>query len=417
MRILLSFFFLLMMGLPLAAQQHRLLRDDLQTLRCEVEGELQSFPVVRLRSGERMEVSFDQMSHDYHRFFYRVEHCDMHWQPTEGLFRSEFLESTQDDILIASHTQSRNTNVLYTHYSFSFPSSEARPTISGNYRITIYDDSSDEPEAVAQVVCAVVEPLVGVGGQVSTNTEIDWNEAHQQLSLTLQAQALQARDLRSELQGVVLQNGSWQHRRTLPPPTHINGTTLLWQHSRELIFPAGNEYRSFEILSTQQAGMRVERIAWIEPLWYATLFADEPRRNYLKWDDRNGTSVVRNIDNQDDATESEYVMTDFCLQMPRLLKGEVWLDGRWAVDAPAAPYRLQYDEARQCYALNLLLKQGYYSYRYLVVGAGEEHSSTAPIEGDYFQTNNDYKVLIYHQSPSDRYQRLVGYGFVNYQHS
>ena len=406
-RISLLFLFCYCCGV-LFPQHHRTLRDDVCTLRCEVDGRLSALPVIQLQGAQSMHVSFDQMSHDNLRFFYRVEHCDFNWKPTEGLFAAEFMESTQTDVPIENHNESRNTSTLYTHYSFSFPNGEMRPLISGNYRITIFDDNGEKPTPVAEICCRVVEPIVGVQAQVSSNTDIDWNARHQQVSVELNAQALPSNDLREALKVEIVQNADVDCAVVAPPPTLTRGGTLIWQHCPDLIFRAGNESRSFEMLSTRFPGMHMERIEWFPPYFHTTLQTDEPRKNYLLVGDSNGTSVIRNTDNQDNATESEYVFVHFSLQSSPLSNTEIYIDGQWT-NGPPQQYRMTYDERRQAYEAALWLKQGYYSYRYLTLEKKEGQPTDASlIEGDFFQTTNDYTILIYYQRPGERYTRLVG---------
>ena len=122
-------------------------------------------------------------------FFYRVEHWDRAFdQPTSGLFTGEFLETNYEEIPIDTYRESRNTSVLYTHYAFQFPNADARPLVSGNYKLKIYDRANADGDPVAEVCLCVVEPLLNVSGRVLTNTEVDWNARNQQVEL--QAQAL-----------------------------------------------------------------------------------------------------------------------------------------------------------------------------------------------------------------------------------
>lgn len=390
----------------LLGQRNLILRDDIRTLRAEIGGQLQALPILQLNGGEIVEFSFDQMSHDYHRFYYRVEHCDFDWEISEGLFVNEFLESSQTDVLVENHTESQNTTTLYTHYRFTFPNREVRPLVSGNYRITIYDDSTEDP--VAKVHCCVVEPLVGVTGKVMTNTDIDWNDAHQQIEMQVAAPNLQVRDLRGEIKTVVFQNGRIDNAVWNATPTYLNGTTLIWEHQRQLIFPAGNEYRRFEQLSHRYPGMRVDELRWFEPYYHATLMEDEARRNYLKVDDRNGISVIRNTDNRDNATESDYVFVHFFLKSDEFEEAEVFVDGQWVTGDFTPEYRLEYNAVRRAYEGVIFLKQGYYNYQYLLLPKGNRIGQTGPIEGNYYQTSNDYTILVYHRSPAGRYDRLVG---------
>lgn len=394
--------------LLLSAQQHHVFSPDLCTLRTTLNGVQSALPVITLGGQEQFVVSFDQMSHEHRRYVYRLEHCDYRWKPTEGLFANEMVEANQELTLIAQGLQSRNTMQQYTHHSFALPNREVRPLLSGNYRVHIYDEENTE-QAVATVCFAVVEPLTNVQMQVSANTDIDWNEAHQQLSMRVNASRLRTQDLRKELHTVVLQNGCWDNAVWDAAPTQVESQGLTWQHQRALIFPAGNEYRRFEMLSTQQAGLHIDRLQWIKPLYHASLQVDEVQRNYLHIQDQNGISVIRTTDNPRSDTEADYVMTHFALRMPRVPNATVYIDGQWP-DAPLSEaYRMTYDENTGQYIASLYLKQGYYSYRYLTLPDESTVATTAPTEGNFYQATNDYTVLVYHRSPALRYDRLVGW--------
>lgn len=388
------------------------------TLRTEIDGALESVPVITLGGDERVTVSFDEMSHEYHRYLYTLQHCNALWQPTEDLFFSEFAEATQEEIPIEDYTESQNVTTHYTHYTFDFPNDDLRPLVSGNYRITILSDDADEPTPVAEVCVGVMENAVKIGADVTTNTDVDWAAAHQQMTMEIDCQGIAARDLREEIRVLVMQNDRLDNAAVWPKPSYVNGSRLIWDHSTDLIFPAGNEYRKFEILSARYPGLHTESIHYHEPYLHATIMDDEQRRNYLATEDAAGVNVIRNVDNQDDATETEYMITHF-----RLLCDDPWddadvyLNGRWATGGVSDEWMLRYDEAEHAYVGAFMLKQGYYNYQYLVVPRenkfkrtpfGQPLGLTAPFEGDYYQTTNDYRVLVYHKAPGARYERLVG---------
>lgn len=393
------------------------------TVRTEVKGLLDPLPILTLGSRETIEVSFDEMSHDYHRYIYRLQHCDFRWKPSEGLFYTEYAESTQDGVPIEDYVESRNVMTHYTHYSFSFPNADMRPLLSGNYRLTILCDD-DEPVPVAEVALRVVEPCVSVTAEVTTNTEVDTNDSHQQLSMSVDATGLAARDLRDEIHTVILQNDRLDNAVVDPPVSYINGMRLIWEHQRQLAFPAGNEYRSYEILSERYPGYHTDNIRYHEPFLHATIMSDERSRHYLAKDDLNGTCIIRNTDNDDDATETEYMLTHFTLLCDDPYEdGDVFLNGKWATGGIAPEWRLTYNAEEKAYTGTFMLKQGYYNYQYLFVSRdaqlrrtpfGQPMGQTAPFEGDFFQTSNDYRILVYHIQPGARYDRLVGTAIVKY---
>ena len=56
----------------------------------------------------------------------------------------------------------------------------------------------------------------------------------------------------------------------------------------------------------------------------------------------------------------------------------------------------------------MLLKQGAYNYQYLIVPPGAKRGYTSAIEGDKYQTVNEYNVRVYHRRRGERYDRLIG---------
>lgn len=406
-------------AVQIAAQRPRTFSDAIRTLRLEVAGTDKRVPVLDRRKDERLLVSFDDMTHEYRRFTYSVEHCGWDWQPTDGLFESEYLAAANAEEPIEGYAQSMNTSALYTHYAFTLPNSSVTPLLSGNYRITIRTENEEgETEPVAEAFFSIVDQAVGITAAATTNTDIDWNATHQQLTMAVDWRSLRIHDARSQLKAVVLQNGRWDNACMAPAPTGATGTALLWEHQRALIFPAGNEYRKFEMLSTRYPGMGLESVRWYAPFYHAQLFPAAPRRNYLYDEDRNGRSVVRNDEGLSDSpdTGSDYLLTHFRLDADRMDGAEVYINGDWTHDRLDASYRMTYNDEAHAYEATLLLKEGYYSYQYLTTTAAAPSTGlTGPVEGDYFQTENEYDILIYYRDASERYDRLVGHHSFSYR--
>ena len=62
-----------------SAQQSATLSDEIRTLIVAVESGERKMPVLQLRSGERVNISFDDMTHNYRRFTYTLQHCTWDW--------------------------------------------------------------------------------------------------------------------------------------------------------------------------------------------------------------------------------------------------------------------------------------------------------------------------------------------------
>jgi hypothetical protein len=61
----------------------------------------------------------------------------------------------------------------------------------------------------------------------------------------------------------------------------------------------------------------------------------------------------------------------------------------------------------------MLLKQGWYNYEYVFLKDGDNHGSAALFEGNHYETENDYTVLIYYRNPRERFDRVIGTSTAN----
>lgn len=390
------------------AQRNVTFDSGIRSLRTYVAERTTAPPIIELGGSEHIVVDFDQLSHDYRRYVYQIEHCDAEWQPSEHLFESDYLTGNYVDKPIDDYAKSFNTTQLYTHYALRLPNPEVSFALAGNYRVTILDDTGDEPRPVAQAFFTVVNTKATLTATASTDTEIDRNATHQQLTIRLGFGQMKIRDARRELSIVVMQNRRKDNAVVRPAPTSVAGNALLWEHTRQLIFEAGNEYRKFELLSTRGGGLGVDNMRWFDPYYHATLYVDQPRRNYLTDEDQDGISVVRTTDGSNDDTETDYAFVHFALSTPRRADGDFYIEGNWTGNRFDPEWRMDYDEAAGCYTAAPLLKLGYYSYHYLFVPHDAPgRGLTATAEGDFYQTENEYTIIAYYAGQGMRYEEPV----------
>jgi hypothetical protein len=70
---------------------------------------------------------------------------------------------------------------------------------------------------------------------------------------------------------------------------------------------------------------------------------------------------------------------------------------------------MQFNAETGMYEGSQFLKQGYYSYGYLAVDKNDP-SKKIEIDGNYWETENTYTILIYYKSFSDQADQLIGIG-------
>lgn len=410
-KIMLGLFLALATTLCHAYGRQTIYVPTIKTLQVVVNQDWLSPPVMKLNSTDVLNISFDEMSHDYHRFVYKIEHCEADWSVSDELFESDYIEGFNNNP-IEDYQNSINTTVLYTHYKLQIPNEECRLKMSGNYKLTIYDEDNDG-QIVLTAEFMVVEPIMSVGLAVTSNTDIDLNDSHQQLSMTLNYGPINITNREEQISTVVIQNNCHESSKINVKPNIVNHKGMRWEHNRELIFNAGNEYRKFEVLALSHPTMGIERISWDGHNYNAYPFVAEPRKNYLYDEDANGAFYIRNSDNIDNDYTCDYVYVHYKLKSPELSELTLAVDGNWATYGDHNIYRMEYDKTDATYNAAILQKQGYYSYRFVAVDANG-NMTLAPTEGSFYQTENRYQAYIYYKGTGERTWRLVGYRQVEF---
>ncbi len=386
--------------------QHRVYDENVHTLQVTLNDNPLLPPVLSLGKPAYLRIAWDEMSHDYHRYIYRLQHCTRDWKPTEDLFESDYLRGT-NNLPVDDYETSFNTTQIYTHYSLTFPNRDMSPLLSGNYKLLVYEEGRGEEDPTLEVCFSVVETAMNLLMQVSSNTDIDFNDSHQQVSFNLNYGSVSVTNPQEQIYVRVVQNRRPSRTVEGIRPDIIKANGLEWQHCRPLIFPAGNEYHKFEILNVNHSGMNVDHMRWYEPFYHATLWMDEVPANYLSAEDRNGAFLPRTEDQANNNTEAEYAVVHFALQSPRLDE-DVYVSGQWSNGETSPDCLMQYNDEDECYETAVLLKQGYYDYQYIT-----SNGSTLHTMGNFWQTENEYQAFVYYKEPGGRYDRIVAYSIID----
>ena len=404
----------IMLALSLTATaKSQVYSSTVKTLQVVVNQEWLSPPVMKLKSGDVLNVDFDELSHTFHRYIYRLEHCEADWTPSNDLFETDWLEGFNDNP-IEDYENSINTTTLYTHYTYQFPNEQMNIRMSGNYRLHIIDEDQQCDALVIEF--RVVSPMMGISLAASANTDIDTNKSHQQVSMKVNYNGLHVTRPDDQIQVFVMQNGREDNMKTNVRPTGKTTQGLIWEHSMPLIFEAGNEYHKFEMLDPTHTTMGLSSIYWDQPTktWHAEPLPCEPRNSYTYDEDANGAFLLRNSNNYEAERTSEYIYVHYQLKpAPTYDHARVIVNGRWTTESPDT-YQMTYNPVEQSYDVTVLQKLGYYNYQLLMVDMdGTTHA--LPEEGSYFQTENRYQAFVYYKGITDRAWQLAGFSEITYR--
>lgn len=424
MKYILTLLIIVLLFADSKAQNHEIISPSIRTLRVVADDDWLGLPIIQIDTDERVKISFDDLTHEYHRYTYRVEHCEADWTLSEGLFEADYIDGFYNGLVIEDYSESFNTATLYNHYELEFPNDKCRVKLSGNYRMSVYDEN-DGDRLVLRAYFMVVDPKMSVTLLGRTNTDIDVNHSHQQIEMSLSYNSVNVTDPDRQLHTVVLQNNRWATARRDARWQFQMKDGLKWQHCRDYIFDAGNEYRKFEFLDLHRVSMGIEHASFDGERYHSYLFVDSPRRNYSYDESANGSFLIRNTYDYNNDTESEYEQIHFTYKIPEniessfgcivfnveghpMFNGEVFVNGDWTYDRLTPRYRMAYDMERKEYHCEIDLKMGYYSYQYLL-RRPDGSVVRLPTEGQFSETENQYAALVYYRPQGGRTDLLYGF--------
>lgn len=387
--------------------------SSLRSLQMVVNGDSGNPPVLLLGSDDEVVLSFDEMSHTYRRYIYRITHCNADWSPSE-LFPIDYLHGFNNRT-IDDWQNSENTTQLYTHYELVLPNDDVAFKVSGNYRVEVIDDETNDDEPVAVFGFSVVEPKVRIYANVSSDTEVDFNDSHQQVSFVIDYTGYNIAAPATDVSVRVFQNRRLDNFIDNLKPVYITANRLEYVHERNLVFDAGNEYRRFELTDPTSPGMGVERVSFHYPYYHAELYADTPQRSHSNYRDENGRFFINTLEGYGNAIEADYVLVHFCFDAPYRSDGNYYLLGDLWGNRFLDSNLMVYDNSSSAYYCTQLMKLGVYNYQYVWVPDDSKRAFTASSEGNFYNTENEYLIYVYHREFGARYDRLIGVNQVVYK--
>jgi Domain of unknown function (DUF5103) len=390
-------------------------KESVHTVILERNNEPLSDALIVLNSGQQLHLQFDDLKQETSNYFYRFVQCDFNWQPSE-LHESDYTEGFFYE-QIQNWKPSFNTYQVYYHYSTVFPTEQMRITKSGNYLLIVYDNNFPEIPVITWRF-RVIESLVNVTANIHRATIGEKRNSHQEIDFSVNYSDLKIANPFSDIKIALQQNGRFDNCITNLKPLFLKDQEVEYNYEEENIFNGGNEFRNFDLRSVINTTPFVKSIKTDSStgLYLATIRREQSRsfERYSIIDDINGKYLIKIYDGRNDQTESDYVKAVFHLAYtePRA-NGSFYVFGaltNWMF-LPAA--RMVYSDVSQEYTTSLLVKQGYYNYHYVWVEDGKKTADETIIEGNHFETENDYSIIVYFRDPVTRYDRIVGFKKLN----
>ena len=360
-------------------------------------------PAVAPLNNNNLLLEFDDLVQAPENYRVKIIHCNSDWTPSR--LRSLDYLYDYNEFNIDNYQLSVDTKLSYVHYKFKIPNIK----VPGNYLLVAYR-GTDESDIILSKRFMLFSNLVSVNLMSDLTGPSSNNRLNQQLDFTINYSDYMLQNPMENVSVVIRQNQRWDNAITTLKPNFIreNVSELEYRFfNYENNFKAGNEFRFFDMRSLRYPGQNVQRVNLNTRPTLVELMIDKPRiyQPYTQYDDLNGEYFIANSDTGNGSVQSDYVTVRFHLKADKV-NGQVYVIGEmnnWNLQNQMA-----YDEVSGMYNGEMILKQGYYDYQYYIKG---DTLRSNYFEGDHFQTENEYEILVYYKPPTNRSELLIGYGY------
>lgn len=401
-----SIILLILLPLELFAQATEVSPPDfIKTITFKSNTTQGQLPVLKL--GEPLVLEFDALNNNEEDFYYVIEHFNFDWTPSV-LAKAEYLKGL-DDQRILTYENSFNTFQIYSHYYLTIPNLQTRALLkSGNYMISIYDDYG---ELMFSRKFMIYEDLVNVGAKVKRSRDVRVIAEKQSVDIVISTNSINFNNPLETISTLIIQNNNLNTAISDLKPQYTLGNELIYRYDTESAFWGGNEYLFYENKDLRAANIGVQFID-LKEIYHNYLFTNQSRKDrpYTYNPDINGNFQITAIDRTDVNVEADYAIIHFSLLHEELKDKDIHIYGNFNAFAIEPLTKMEFNPESGRYELMMRLKQGFYNYKYVVVDKYTGALDEGAISGDFWQTENNYKVLVYYRDLGARYDRLIGYG-------
>ena len=391
--------------------------SNIHTPQLFLTGNQYGYPIIPLGSTGTVELHFDDFDNYVKTYYYAYQLCNADWTPVD-LSTFDYIDGFSQNRVV-QYRQSSVATTKYIQYQALLPERNCLPKKSGNYLLKVFLNGDTSKLAFTKRLL-IVDNQIPVATQILQPFNPEQFKTHQKLQFSIDVTKLNVLNPQQQIKVVALQNFRWDNAVTGAQPAFLRQSVYEYNGEKDFVFPAGKEYRWLDLRSFRYFSDRVKTINRdVQP--YDVVAAPDGERTsqrIVSYGDLNGFYQISSTDASNPFWQGDYGNVHFLFvpnnRQPYAGK-DVYLLGQMTGYKADASARLQWNDSLGVYEGTMLLKQGYYTYLFATKDAGNKR--TLPqlniTEGNYWETENDYTVLVYYRSFSDRSDELIGIRTIN----
>jgi hypothetical protein len=366
-------------------------------------------PIFRL--GESFDFQFDDLFGNEADYYFEITHCDYNWVPTD-IPKSDYLTGF-DSQKIQEYVNSFNTLQIFTHYRLSIPNNYTQIKLSGNYVLTILNS---DKEVVLKRYFILYEDRVPVALKIRRPRTVKNIYSKHNLNFEINTDDFLLQNPTQNLKVVLLQNGIFNTAIKNIVPQYNLGNVFVYKYDLETQFLAGNEFLNFDSKDIKNANNYVSFVNSDNQIYNTHLYTNNAKSSfpYSNYSDLNGNFSIRKLDGENNTIEADYSWVYFSLSAPLANpNSSIYIVGMFNNYSITPENKMDFNTKNGLYEKALLIKQGFTNYQYLTVNNKGLIDMENAIDGNFYQTENDYTVLVYYKGTTDRYVKVIGKGSAN----
>ncbi len=386
-------------------------KSNIATVRLHPYGDQLGLAVYNLNSNDQLELHFDDLDGGVKNYYYTFMLCDYNWMPA-SVSSFDYIRGFSQQ-RISNYRTSSIALTRYTHYQAMLPDRNMVPSRSGNYMVKVFLDG-DTSKLVCTRRLLVLDPRAIVNGQVVQPFAPQLYRTHQKLVYSVNIAGMNAFSPAQQVKVVLLQNNRWDNAQRDITASFIRGTTLEFNSENNSIFPGGKEWRWVDLRSFRLQSDRVEKADYEKTAThiYVKPDGDLNGQRYVYYRDLNGMYSVETYETINPYWQGDYATVTFSFAPPGgqpYTNKDLYMTGQLTNYTFDDKSRMVYNTEKGMYEVSLYLKQGYYNYGYYLADHNDPAQSKI-MEGNYFETENVYTILVYYKAFTDRADQLIGVG-------
>lgn len=414
-KLLIGFVFLV--KILLAQEPDKIYMNNIKSVKLFQQNNQLGYPIINLNAGETLELHFDDLDGRVKNYYYTYQLCNADWTPVQ-LSTFDYLKGFSQNRL-SQYRMSSIAYAKYVHYQALLPDRNSTPTKSGNYILKVFLDADTSKLAFTKRLL-VLDNLVSIGAQILQPFDNTLFKTHQKVNFTISKNQLNLFNPMQQLKIVLLQNFRWDNAKTNIQPTFIRSNLIEFNTENDCVFAAGNEWRWANLRSFRFLSDRVDASTY-NNLKQEIVMKPDPVRmqlRYINYPDYNGFYSVESTDANNSWWQGDYAWVHFTFtpknNQPYPNK-KVYLIGEMNQYQTNNDNEMEYDAVNGVYKKSMYLKTGYYSYGYVTKDVLNKNATslTELTDGDFWETENDYTILVYYKSIMGRHDELVGLTTIN----